>query len=294
MDSTGRNEQIVRKIQNNIGDCQELLTELWLANLGLVQKIIHQATGLQRNVHRQDFEDLEQQAFIGLMEAVKRYDPAAGVKFFTYAESYIRKSIYRYYDRNGQALRLPAYMRRRIKEYTQARERLLMNGKAITIENIQAVLSWSDNAMRAVVETIQKMEMQRLDRYLNDSDKDSGTVLDMLASSETADDDALVKSYDNELHRLLQKALTELTEREQMVLRALFFQGNSVKKVATLLGCTSQNISKIKKESFKKIRTGKYGNELIEFLPEKSINCAKDRIAHDFKELSEDERILLL
>ena len=94
MDSTGRNEQIVRKIQNNIGDCQELLTELWLANLGLVQKIIHQATGLQRNVHRQDFEDLEQQAFIGLMEAVKRYDPAASVKFFTYAESYIRKSIY--------------------------------------------------------------------------------------------------------------------------------------------------------------------------------------------------------
>ena len=62
MDSTGRNEQIVREIQNNIGDCQERLTELWLANLGLVQKIIHQATGLQRNVHRQDFEDLEQQA----------------------------------------------------------------------------------------------------------------------------------------------------------------------------------------------------------------------------------------
>ena len=79
------------------------------------------------------------------MEAVKRYDPAAGVKFFTYAESYIRKSIYRYYDRNGQALRLPAYMRRLIKEYTQARERLLMNGKATTIENIETLsLSLSD------------------------------------------------------------------------------------------------------------------------------------------------------
>ena len=37
---------------------------------------------LVRNVHRQDFEDLEQQAFIGIMEAVRRYDPAAGVKVF--------------------------------------------------------------------------------------------------------------------------------------------------------------------------------------------------------------------
>ena len=101
MDSVGRNEQIVSQIQSVVGDRQELLTELWVSNMGLVQKIIHQATGLQRNVHRQDFEDLEQQAFIGIMEAVRRYDPAAGVKFFTYAESYIRKSIYKYYDKNN-------------------------------------------------------------------------------------------------------------------------------------------------------------------------------------------------
>lgn len=294
MDSVGRNEQIASQIQSGIGDRQELLSELWTNNIGLTQKIIHQATGLQRDIHRQDFEDLEQEAFIGLMSAVQKYDPAAGVKFFTYAENYIRKSIYRYYDRNGQALRVPAYMRKRIKEYTQAQEKLKSQGKAVTDENIRNLLSWSDNAMRSVLATVRKMEMQRLDSYLNDSDKDSGTFLDMIASSETTDNDAFVKSYDNELHRLLQKALAELPEREQMVLRALFFQGNSVKKVATLLGCTSQNISKIKKESFKKIRTGKYGNELIEFLPEKSINCAKDRIIHDFKELSEDERNLLL
>jgi len=81
VDSVGRNEQIVSQIQSGVGDRQELLTELWVSNMGLVQKIIHQATGLQRNVHRQDFEDLEQQAFIGIMEAVRRYDPAAGVKF---------------------------------------------------------------------------------------------------------------------------------------------------------------------------------------------------------------------
>lgn len=168
MDSVGRNEQIVSQIQSGVGDRQELLTELWVSNMGLVQKIIHQATGLQRNVHRQDFEDLEQQAFIGIMEAVRRYDPAAGVKFFTYAESYIRKSIYKYYDKNGQALRLPAYMRKRIKEYTQAKENLRSKGQSATIENIQKILSWSDNAIRSVVETIRKMEMQSLDSYLNE------------------------------------------------------------------------------------------------------------------------------
>lgn len=294
MDSVGKNEQIVSQIQSGVGNQQELLTELWTSNLGLIQKIIHQTTGLQRDVHRQDFEDLEQQAFIGIMESVKRYEPAAGVKFFTYAESYIKKSIYSYYDRNGQALRIPSYMRKRIKKYTQARENLRMEGKVATIENIQKVLSWSDKAMRSVVETIRKMEMQRLDSYLNESDKDSGTILDMLSSSECVDEDALANPYAEELHKSLQKALDELQEREQLVLNALFYRGYSEKKVAEYIGCTRQNISRIKVESFKQIRTGKYRNELLEFLPVSSAKRARKKIAQDFKELSEDERNLLL
>lgn len=294
MDSVRRNEQIVSQIQSGVGDRQELLTELWVSNMGLVQKIIHQATGLQRNVHRQDFEDLEQQAFIGIMEAVRRYDPAAGVKFFTYAESYIRKSIYKYYDKNGQALRLPAYMRKRIKEYTQAKENLRSKGQSATIENIQKILSWSDNAIRSVVETIRKMEMQSLDSYLNESDKDSGTVMDMIASSECVSDDALANPYAEELHIELQKALAELSGREQLVLKALFYQGYSEKTIAEYMGCTRQNISRIKTEAFKQIRTGKYRNTLLSFLSVSAAKRARKKIVQDFNELSEDERNLLL
>ena len=40
MDSVGRNEQIVSQIQSVVGDRQELLTELWVSNMGLVQKIL--------------------------------------------------------------------------------------------------------------------------------------------------------------------------------------------------------------------------------------------------------------
>ena len=294
MDSVGRNEQIASQIQSGIGDRQELLSELWTNNIGLTQKIIHQATGLQRDIHRQDFEDLEQEAFIGLMSAVQKYDPAAGVKFFTYAESYIKKSIYKYYDRNGQALRLPAYMRKRIRQYTQARESLRMKGKAASIENIQELLSWSDNAMHSVVETIRKAEMQSLDYNLNENEKDSVTVLDMIAASENVEEDALSGSYLEGLHSLLQLALGELPNRERTVLQALFFQGLSYKELADCFGCTKQNISKIKGDAYKNIRMGKYGSELLSYLPDRKAKRAKKRIDQDFKELSEDERDLLL
>lgn len=294
MDLQGKNEKIVSQIQNGIGDRQELLSELWTCNLGLVKKIIHHCTGLQKDIDRQDFEDLEQQAFIGIMCAMQKYDPAAGVKFFTYAESYIKKSIYKYYDRNGQALRLPAYMRKRIRQYTQARESLRMKGKAASIENIQELLSWSDNAMRSVVETIRKAEMQSLDYNLNENEKDSVTVLDMIAASENVEEDALSGSYLEGLHSLLQLALGELPNRERTVLQALFFQGLSYKELADCFGCTKQNISKIKGDAYKNIRMGKYGSELLSYLPDRKAKRAKKRIDQDFKELSEDERDLLL
>ena len=294
MDLQGKNEKIVSQIQNGIGDRQELLSEVWTCNLGLVQKIIHHCTGLQKDIDRQDFEDLEQQAFIGIMCAMQKYDPAAGVKFFTYAESYIKKSIYKYYDRNGQALRLPAYMRKRIRQYTQARESLRMKGKAASIENIQELLSWSDNAMRSVVETIRKAEMQSLDYNLNENEKDSVTVLDMIAASENVEEDALSGSYLEGLHSLLQLALGELPNRERTVLQALFFQGLSYKELADCFGCTKQNISKIKGDAYKNIRMGKYGSELLSYLPDRKAKRAKKRIDQDFKELSEDERDLLL
>lgn len=294
MDLQVKNEKIVSQIQNGIGDRQELLSELWTCNLGLVQKIIHHCTGLQKDIDRQDFEDLEQQAFIGIMCAMQKYDPAAGVKFFTYAESYIKKSIYKYYDRNGQALRLPAYMRKRIRQYTQARESLRMKGKAASIENIQELLSWSDNAMRSVVETIRKAEMQSLDYNLNENEKDSVTVLDMIAASENVEEDALSGSYLEGLHSLLQLALGELPNRERTVLQALFFQGLSYKELADCFGCTKQNISKIKGDAYKNIRMGKYGSELLSYLPDRKAKRAKKRIDQDFKELSEDERDLLL
>ncbi len=61
------NETIVTLIQSGQGNRNELLTELWKNNIGLVRKIIHQLTGLDRKRDRQDFgsKTLENQGFPG-------------------------------------------------------------------------------------------------------------------------------------------------------------------------------------------------------------------------------------
>ena len=55
------NESIVRQIQEGQGNRNELLEKLWTDNLGLIRKIIHRLTGLDRENYqdRQDFEDFD-------------------------------------------------------------------------------------------------------------------------------------------------------------------------------------------------------------------------------------------
>lgn len=290
------NESIVKQIQTGQGNREELLEKLWTDNLGLIRKIIHKLTGLQYGYppDKEDFEDLEQQAFIGIMESVKHYDSSIEIKFFSFAQAYIRTSVYRYYDKSGQALRIPAYMRKRIRDYMREKDRLREIGEPATNETIQERLQLSDKAFEGLLKAIQKLELQRLDSYLNESDKESGTVLDMIAGNENTSETALASSYDTDLKTLLRSALQELPETERQVLTARHFQRMNNRHIASLMKCTPQNVSKIAKTAYQRIRTGKYGKELATFLPERASHRAEKRIRNEFKELSEQERDLLI
>lgn len=290
------NESIVRQIQKGQGSRDELLEKLWTDNLGLIRKIIHEMTGLERGKWSdlQDFEDLEQQAFLGIMESIPQYDSEKGIKFFSFAYHYIRKSIMRYYDRAGQTMRIPEYMRAHIRAYMREKERQRTENEPATDESIRKALGMSDITWQSVTRAIQKLELQRLDNYLNESDKESGTILDMIASNESTSETAIISTNERELHALLRLALQALPKTERNVIMARYYQGHSLRYIAKSMNCSHQYVSQLSISAYKRIRTGKYAQELLSFLPERAMHRAERRIQDDFKELSEQERDLLI
>lgn len=61
----------------------------------------------RRYLAMESIEDLMQQAYLGLYEAVQHFKPEEGAKFSTYAIYWIRQSIRRYLDHCGRVLRIP-------------------------------------------------------------------------------------------------------------------------------------------------------------------------------------------
>src|SRR5829696_2968429 len=78
----------------------------------------------QRYQRRDAAEDVSQIAFVGLIHAVERFDPAVGVRFSTFAERSINGWVKRYFRDHGWGLRPPRRIQEAYLEVNAGREAL--------------------------------------------------------------------------------------------------------------------------------------------------------------------------
>jgi RNA polymerase sigma factor (sigma-70 family) len=83
---------------------------------------IHDEAGVlwaHRRSPRYDREDLEGVAALGVLRALRRYEPAQGNLFTTYVWYYMTGDMKRYADENGQVVRLPGDVARQARRCRQ-------------------------------------------------------------------------------------------------------------------------------------------------------------------------------
>lgn len=293
------NEELAERLQNageHTQEAADILEQLWAQNIRLVRHAVHELTGL--GMSEPAFEDMEQQAFLGFYAAAHSYTPESGIKFSTYAVNNIKWELYRYYERNGQAVRLPRYMRNRIKEAAKKRVELeAETGGRVSYETALQALSLPPAAVAGTLVAIKRAETTSLDKSVK-TDGDT-TFLDMLADDTDITEATEGQAWVEDLHRLLLKALSEATADGASILSRHYFSGVSYRKMAEESGVTQQAIYERKRKALEAIRAGRYAAELAEFLPSTSSFTRAERLIKRTREnverlqLAENEKGLL-
>jgi RNA polymerase sigma-32 factor len=133
----------------------ETARRLVTANLRLVVKLAYEYRRAYKNIM-----DLVQEGNIGLMQAVKRYDPYRGVKLSSYAAWWIRAYILRYILNNWRLVKLGT---------TQAQRKLFfnLNKEKARLAALGVEPNHADIAARLGVE---EQEVTDMDRRLSSSE----------------------------------------------------------------------------------------------------------------------------
>ena len=193
----------------------EAAYRLVASNLRLVVKIAHE-------YHRTAFQilDLIQEGNIGLMQAVKKYDPLKGVKLSTYAAWWIRAYIIRFIMDNWRMVKLGTTQAQRKLFFNLAkeRERLLARGVDVTPRLLAKNLQVDEKEVEEMTARMARDDLS-LDAPLRADEESGQTNLDRLEDRGAAADERLAEDELKRLFRekLLAFAATLTDERERTI-----------------------------------------------------------------------------
>lgn len=233
----------------------EAARKLVLSHLRLVVRIARGYSGYGLNQG-----DLIQEGSVGLMKAVKRFNPDVGVRLVSFAIHWIRAEIHEFILRNWRIVKVATTKAQRKLFFNlrkQAKDRSWFSDKETTeVANLLNV------SKKEVIEMEQRLNSYDETFDLTDADENSDTfswnapvryLEDKKASPEVA-----VMRQDWETRQLgqLHKALTSLDERSQDILsqRWLSEDKATLHELAAKYEVSAERIRQLENAAMKKIR----------------------------------------
>lgn len=166
-----------------------------------------------------DQMDLIQEGNLGLLQAMKKFDPTKNVRFYAYAAWWVRAYILRYLLNNFRLVKIGTTQEQRRLFYNLRREKAKLERQGY-VPDPKLLADRLNVRERDVIEMDQRLGSWELslDQPMNEDGE--GTFHELLPSSHAPIDDQLA---DNQLRTLFRKKLAEfaktLTEREEDILR---------------------------------------------------------------------------
>lgn len=209
-------------------------------DLGVHNALFHRyaawSRGVARDVYRRlpvpqaEWGDYVQNATLGLLEAMGRFDPRRGVDFKGFAKARVRGAVF-----NGLRVFLADHGVRDAAERTRDRYESLTSG------------SGSRDPLEQIIEQVAGLGLAfLLDAAATDADASPG--------SGAMGQDPAVFAEKRQMDLLLEQAVAGLPERERLIVDLHYQQHLPFVEIAAMLGVTKGRISQLHKAAVERMR----------------------------------------
>lgn len=240
----------------------EAAYELVTSNLRLVVKI---ALEFQR-MWMQNLLDLIQEGNIGLMQAVKKFDPYKNVKFSYYASFWIKAYILKFIMDNWRLVKIGTTQgqRKLFFKLKKEKQNLIDQGFDPKPKLLSQKLGVSE---REVIDMDQRLDGWdvSLDTPIKE-DSDTDRIDFVSSEAESAEDQMAKKEIETLLHNKIDEFKKTMSSRELEIFELRVFSDSpaTLQEIGDKYNISRERVRQIEKNIIKKIKEY-FGNELPDF-----------------------------
>ncbi len=200
-----------------------------------------------------EMEDLEQEGYIALCEAVQHYDPGRGKSFIGYAAFWIKRRM-RICADNSRTVRLSFNAGDEVRQYQKImREYRQEFGCDPSDRELCGFLYVSREKLDQIRRAAQMGNIRSLDEPVQGMDGDI-SIGDTVASGEDVEEDTIREIDRERMKRELWLAVDQLPEKQASAVRIRYQKGLTWKEIGKELGTTMQRAKQLERDAFRVLR----------------------------------------
>ncbi len=240
------NEQLVARIQGGDNESENML-QLWRQNKAFIAMIA------RRYSAGAEMEDLEQEGYIALCEAVQHYDPERGMSFISYAAFWIKRRM-RICADNSRTVRLSFNAGDEVRQYQKImREYRQEYGCDPSDWELCGFLYVSREKLDQIKKAARMGNIRSLDEPVQGMDGDI-SLGDTVASGEDAIEDAIREIDKERMKRELWIAVDQLPGNLPAAVRIRYENGLTLEKTGQALGVNRERARQLESKAFRILR----------------------------------------
>lgn len=256
------NEDLVIRIKAGINPEEDMFA-LYNQVKAFIRKVAWKYRG------QEDIEDLEQEGFLALYDAVRGYDPNTGYKFLTYAENWIKQAMRRYIEKNSSSLRISYQSQARVRKYNRFHDSFTKEyGRDPSETEIADLMGLRIEQVRDIYKNACMTNMVSLDAPVKGFEEEGFTVRDNVPSPEDMEEEALDRLQQEQLSSVLWECVDSLPGRQPEVLRKRFQENMTLDAIGKSFGVWREAVRKDENKALRELRKPRNANKLRPFLPE--------------------------
>ena len=223
----------ILKAQND----KEELGRIVENNSGLVWSIVKRFTG-----RGYENEDLYQIGTIGLIKAIRNFNPEYEVKLSTYAVTYIIGEIKKFIRDDG-IIKVSRSIKELCVKIKDIENRNIKEGKNVTIEEIARELKVEKEDIALAIDSMKQVESI----YQEESNDGKISIIDKISSEKDETEITVNKIF-------IKQLLNKMDSRDRQIIMLRYFNGQTQSQVAKMLNISQVQVSRIEKKILNKMK----------------------------------------